>query len=78
MGGGPLRRYAKLCGAVLAIGHARTGDASMIAGYLGEDETFDHAVAAFAREYADLTDLDHRAHLVAIDSGRVEAVSDIE
>ena len=42
----------------------------MIAGYLGEDEIFDHAVAVFAHRYADLTELDHTAHLAAIDSGR--------
>ncbi|MGI9646698.1 MAG: DUF2252 family protein, partial [Ilumatobacteraceae bacterium] len=63
---------------VLAIAHARTGDASMIAGYLGEDETFDRALAVFAHEYADLTEQDHKAHLAAIDSGRIEAVDDLD
>jgi len=77
MGGGRLRRYAQLCGSVLAISHARSGDAAMIAGYLGDDETFDHAVAEFAERYADLTERDHEAHLAAIASGRVEAVDDI-
>ena len=76
--GGGLRRYADLCGRVLAISHARSGDASMIAGYLGEDQTFDHAVAVFAHEYADLTEKDHEAHVAAIDSGRVEAIDDID
>ncbi len=78
MGGSRLKKYAGLCGTVLAVSHARSGDASMIAGYLGEDETFDHAVAVFAHEYADLTESDHRAHLAAIDSGRVEAVDDFD
>ena len=77
MGGRRLRGYAKLCGGVLAIAHARSGDASMIAGYLGEDETFDHAVAAFANEYADLTERDHETHLAAINSGRIQAIDDI-
>jgi uncharacterized protein (DUF2252 family) len=77
MGGGSLRRYAGLCGSVLAISHARSGDASMIAGYLGEDETFDHAVAVFAHEYADLTEVDHEAHLAAIADDSVAAVDDI-
>ncbi len=76
--GGALRRYADLCGRVLAVSHARSGDASMIAGYLGEDETFDHAVAVFAHEYADLTEQDHNAHLAAIDSGRIDAIDDID
>ena len=78
MGGGRLRRYAQTCGGVLAAAHARSGDASMIAGYLGEDETFDHAVAVFAHEYADLAELDHKAHVAAIDSGRIEAIQDID
>jgi uncharacterized protein (DUF2252 family) len=77
MGGGRLGRYARLCGSVLAIAHARTGDAAMIAGYLGEDETFDRAVASFADDYADLTERDHEAHLAAIAAGRVEAVNDV-
>jgi uncharacterized protein (DUF2252 family) len=78
LSGGALRRYADLCGRVLAISHARSGDASMVAGYLGEDETFDQAVAVFAHEYADLTEQDHNTHLAAIDSGRVEAIDDID
>jgi hypothetical protein len=61
----------------LAIAHARSGDASMIAGYVGEDETFDHAVAVFADQYADLTELDHEAHLAAIESSRIVAIDDI-
>jgi uncharacterized protein (DUF2252 family) len=78
MGSKPLRRYARLCGGVLALSHARSGDASMIAGYVGEDETFDRAIAEFADGYADLTELDHEAHLEAIDSGNVEAVRDLD
>jgi Uncharacterized protein conserved in bacteria (DUF2252) len=30
-----LRAYAKLCGWTLARAHARSGDATMISGYLG-------------------------------------------
>ena len=77
MGGRQLRGYAELCGRVLAIAHARSGDASMIAGYVGEDETFDHAVAVFADQYADLSELDHKAHLAAIESSRIAAIDDI-
>lgn len=78
MGGGRLRQYAGICGNLLAISHARSGDAAMIAGYLGEDETFDHAVGVFAHEYADLTEADHRAHLAAIERGRIEAAEIID
>lgn len=59
-----LTSYAKLCGAVLARAHARVGDASLIAGYLGADRSFDEAMADFAERYADLTELDH-AQLVS-------------
>ena len=78
MGSKQLRRYGRLCGGVLALSHARSGDASMIAGYIGENETFDRAIARFATDYADLTELDHEAHLEAIDSGSVEAVRDLD
>ncbi|MGI9600922.1 MAG: DUF2252 domain-containing protein [Acidimicrobiales bacterium] len=78
LGGKRLRRYARLCGNVLALAHARTGDASMIAGYLGDDDTFDQAVADFSHGYADLTERDHEAHLAAIDQGRVQAVQDLD
>ena len=50
----------------------------MIAGYLVEDETFDRSIASFAHEYADLTEVDHEAHLAAIASGRVEATNDFD
>jgi Uncharacterized protein conserved in bacteria (DUF2252) len=43
-----LHYYGKLCGWALARAHARTGRATMISGYLGTSEAFDHAVADFA------------------------------
>lgn len=78
MGAGRLRRYASICGRVLAVSHARSGDASMIAGYLGEDDTFDRAIASFANDYADLTEGDYAAHAAAIQSGRIKAVDDFD
>jgi len=78
MGGKSLRRYASTCGRLLALSHARSGDASMIAGYLGDDDTFDRAVAEFSHGYADLNERDHDAHLAAIDSGRVTAERDLD
>ncbi|MGI9595929.1 MAG: DUF2252 domain-containing protein [Acidimicrobiales bacterium] len=73
-----LRRYARLCGGVLALSHARSGDASMIAGYIGKGETFDRAIASFAHDYADLTEQDHAAHLDAISSGKVKVHRDLD
>ncbi len=40
--------YAITCGHVLARAHARSGDAAMIAGYLGNSGVFEEAVADFA------------------------------
>jgi uncharacterized protein (DUF2252 family) len=53
-----LLEYAAVCGEMLARGHARAGDSSMIAGYLGRSTRFDEAVGAFAEAYADQTELD--------------------
>jgi uncharacterized protein (DUF2252 family) len=50
-----LTAYAMICGAVLARAHARVGDASMITGYLGDNNEFDHAIADFACAYAEVT-----------------------
>ena len=54
-----LRKYATNCGWTLAHGHCRTGSASTIAGYLGEDDLFDRAIAKFSLAYADLAAADH-------------------
>ncbi|MHB1068173.1 MAG: DUF2252 family protein, partial [Candidatus Nanopelagicales bacterium] len=60
--------YAKVCGGVLARAHARVGDSSMVAGYLGDTEEFDDAIGEFALRYADITAADHAA-LVASRAG---------
>lgn len=66
-----LTLYGELCGWVLARAHARTGDPSAIAGYLGGGEAFDKAMRDWADAYADQTERDHEALLRAIDAGRV-------
>ena len=55
-----LIEYAEVCGELLARGHARSGDSSMLAGYLGASKTFDHAVTSFAVAYAEQTEKDWR------------------
>ena len=65
--------YARLCAWTLARAHARSGDASAIAGYLGSSDAFDRAIASFSEAYADQNERDHAALLEAIRSGRVEA-----
>lgn len=66
-----LRRYAKLCGRALARAHARSGDVPAIAGYLGESDAFDRAIADFAESYTDQNERDYALFLEAISSGRV-------
>jgi uncharacterized protein (DUF2252 family) len=68
---------AELCGASLARAHARSGDPARIAGYLGDRDVFDRAVADFAEAYADQTERDYRSLLKAIKSGRVPARVDV-
>ena len=69
-----LKRYAAICGGVLARAHAKSGDASTISGYLGKGDGFDQALGAFALAYADQNEKDHAALLAAVRSGRVEAL----
>lgn len=68
-----LVRYAKACGWTLARAHARSGEPALIAGYLGNSDTFDGAVADFAEAYANQNDLDYGALKTAIADGRVAA-----
>jgi hypothetical protein len=48
----------------------------MINGYVGDDETFDRAIARFAEAYAHRNDQDHAEMLVAVEDGQVRVVSD--
>ena len=72
-----LTAYGALCGAVLARAHARSGDASAIAGYLGNSDRADRALAEFAVTYSAQNQLDYEALLQAIADGRIEARSDL-
>jgi len=69
-----LRAYTRICGWCLARAHARSGDAAMIAGYMGSSSIFDDAVGEFAVEYADQNERDHRAFVKAVRGGRVKAI----
>ncbi len=68
-----LEGWGTLCGWALARGHARSGDAAAIAGYLGDDDAFAHAIGEFAARYADQTDRDYATLLAAIKDGRLAA-----
>src|SRR5262249_33927110 len=68
-----LSYYGRLCGWALARAHARTGRATIIAGYLGKNEDFDRAIASFAIDYCDQNDQDYRRLLDAISCAQVLA-----
>lgn len=61
LAGDGLAAYAEVCGELLARGHARSGDAVVLAGYLGAGEGFAEAVAHFGALYADQTEKDWAA-----------------
>jgi len=70
---GMLRQYGRMCAHALARAHARTGDAAMMAGYMGSGQTFDDAICEFATEYASQNRSDYRAFLQGIRAGQIEA-----
>jgi uncharacterized protein (DUF2252 family) len=72
-----LAAYARLCGRTLARSHARSGDAAAIAGYLGSSDTFECAVAAFSRAYADQNQRDYESFSAAVAAGRIHAADGV-
>lgn len=64
--------YIEICGWTLARAHARTGDAAVIAGYLGKSDAFDSVLGKFALAYADQTDRDHERLVKMIRAGRIK------
>jgi uncharacterized protein (DUF2252 family) len=71
MDGSALLDYGRICGALLAKGHARSADPATLSGYLGKGDAADRAFAHFARAYADQTEADHHALQQAVKSGRL-------
>jgi len=66
--------FAGWCGKALALSHARSGNSSMLSGYMGKSDIFDRAVASFAVAYADQNERDHAALARAVKEGTVAAV----
>ncbi len=58
LSGAALIAYATVCGEILARGHARSGDACALAGYVGRSGRFEEAILKFASAYADQTERD--------------------
>jgi len=73
-GRGEMDLYAGWCGRSLALSHARSGHPAMLSGYMGKGDTFDEAIAAFGKAYADQNERDHAALARAVKKGRVKAV----
>jgi uncharacterized protein (DUF2252 family) len=69
-----LADYGEWCGWALARAHAKSGDAAMISGYLGNSSRFDDAVSNFAMAYADQNERDYQALLEAIRGGKIEVL----
>jgi uncharacterized protein (DUF2252 family) len=69
-----VKRYAELCGSVLARAHAKSGDAAKISGYLGKTDVFDQAIGEFSLAYAEQTVRDHAALVAAVNAGRLTAL----
>jgi uncharacterized protein (DUF2252 family) len=73
---GMMRQYGRMCAHALARSHARTGDAAMIAGYMGTGQSFDDAIGEFAVEYAAQNQSDYRAFIKAIREGTIEVINE--
>ena len=58
LAGESLKAYAEVCGELLARGHARSGDALVIAAYLGSGDNLAEALGKFGVLYADQTEKD--------------------
>jgi len=67
-------QFAEWCGHTLARAHARSGEPSVIAGYLGKSDAFDQALAAFSMAYADQTERDHAVLKEAARAGRLKVL----
>jgi len=73
MDGSALLDYGRICGTLLAKGHARSTGATILSGYLGKSDAADRAIVRFAHAYADQTEADHKALQQAVKSGRLPA-----
>ena len=71
-------QYSSLCAWALALAHAKSGDAAMIAGYVGKSDELDEAMVNFAVAYADQTEKDYQALVAAAKSGRIKVASSTE
>jgi len=64
-----LAEYSRVCGELLAKGHARSGDPVALSSYLGRAGKAERALLQFAVKYADQTEADYRSFLKALKRG---------
>lgn len=69
--------YAKACGWALARAHARTGDPSVLSGYIGKSNEFANAISRFSISYANQNDADYNKMLEAIKEGRLPIPAEV-
>jgi uncharacterized protein (DUF2252 family) len=72
-----LVEYARLCAATLARAHARAGNPTLLAAYLGGGSRFDESLAEFAVTYADQNERDYEQLVAAARSGRIAVDKDV-
>jgi uncharacterized protein (DUF2252 family) len=70
--------FSECCGYSLALSHARSGDPTIISGYLGKSETFDKAIAAFSVAYADQNERDYQSVKNAAQAGKLKVLIEEE
>lgn len=66
-----LFNYARACGWALARAHARSGDASMLSGYMGSSDSLADSISEFAVAYANQNEQDYKKMMSAIRAGRL-------
>jgi len=69
--------YANACGWTLARAHARSGDPTAMAAYLGKSDKFDLSITNFSERYADQNEQDYQAFADAVRTGRLEAMETV-
>ncbi|HMS65675.1 MAG TPA: DUF2252 domain-containing protein [Ignavibacteria bacterium] len=67
-----LNVYAGLCAGVLARAHCKTGNGSLLCGYIGKGDVFADAITKFAFTYADQTEKDYEEFMKAIKTGQLK------
>lgn len=70
--GDGLNSLAVIAGELLARGHARSGDALAIAGYIGPPDKVENALVKYGLEYAGVTQADFEAFTKAIKEERIK------